>query len=72
MSLSGGVINEPCAAWQRDFCERAKEGSVRDILSLSYDCTTSMLGRLEAAGSRTGPPAADRVVAPSTLLSQAQ
>ncbi|MEZ0497159.1 TIGR02217 family protein [Sphingomonas sp. IW22] len=36
-SLAGGVLNRPCAAWHRDFAERAAASGRGIIWSLSYE-----------------------------------
>src|SRR3546814_12426602 len=37
ISLAGGVLNAPCAAWHADFAQRAKALGLGVIWSLSYE-----------------------------------
>lgn len=63
VSLGGGVLNAPCAAWHRDFAARARELGYEIVWSLSYEPARRALpGGMEAArGGRR--PRAGRLVA---------
>jgi uncharacterized protein (TIGR02217 family) len=70
-SSSGGALNRACAAWHKDFCERAKALGYEIILSLSYElfdehCRDDWKQRAE-----NGEPGLTGWVPPSCLLSPA-
>ncbi|HEX8223933.1 MAG TPA: DUF2460 domain-containing protein [Allosphingosinicella sp.] len=71
ISLSGGVLNGPCAAWHRDFCERAKALSYEPILSLSYELLDQHVWGDWKQRALDGSPALTGWSPPSTLLSPA-
>ena len=63
ISLAAGRLNAPCAAWHRDFAERAKALGYELILSLSYELLDQHVWgdwKQRAAGRIAG---ADRLVA---------
>jgi uncharacterized protein (TIGR02217 family) len=64
-------LNAPCAAWHRDFCERARALGYEIILSLSYELLDAHCpdGWKQRAGN--GDPALTGWEPPSALLSPA-
>jgi uncharacterized protein (TIGR02217 family) len=71
VSLAGGVLNGPCAAWHRDFCERAKALGYELILSLSYELLDQHVWGDWKQRAADGSPALTGWSPPSTLLSPA-
>jgi len=71
ISLAGGVLNAPCAAWHRDFCERAKALGYEIILSLSYELLDQHVWGDWKQRAEDGSPALTGWEPPSTLLSPA-
>jgi uncharacterized protein (TIGR02217 family) len=71
VSLAGGVLNGPCAAWHRDFCERAKTLGYEPILSLSYELLDQHVWGDWKQRAGDGSPALTGWSPPSTLLSPA-
>lgn len=71
VSLGGGVLNGPCAAWHRDFCERAKALGFEPILSLSYELLDQHVWGDWKQRAADGSPALTGWSPPSTLLSPA-
>jgi uncharacterized protein (TIGR02217 family) len=71
VSLAGGVLNAPCAAWHRDFCERAKALGYEIILSLSYELLDQHAWGDWKQRAQDGSPALTGWSPPSTLLSPA-
>ncbi|HEX8620519.1 MAG TPA: DUF2460 domain-containing protein [Allosphingosinicella sp.] len=70
-SLAGGVLNGPCAAWHRDFCERARALGFEPILSLSYELLDQHAWGDWKQRAADGSPALTGWSPPSTLLSPA-
>ena len=68
-SLAGGALNAPCAAWHRDFCERAKALGFEPILSLSYELLDQHAWGDWKQRAADGSPALTGWSPPSTLLS---
>ncbi|HEX6374604.1 MAG TPA: DUF2460 domain-containing protein [Allosphingosinicella sp.] len=71
VSLAGGVLNAPCAAWHRDFCERAGSLGFEPILSLSYELLDQHAWGDWKQRAEDGAPALTGWSPPSTLLSPA-
>jgi hypothetical protein len=71
VSLSGGALNGPCAAWHRDLCERAKALGYELILSLSYELFDQHCPEEWKQRAHDGSPALTGWEPPSTLLSPA-
>lgn len=71
VSLAGGVLNAPCAAWHADFCARAKELGYAMILSLSYELFDAHCWNDWKQRAENGDPAQTGWVPPSALLSPA-
>jgi uncharacterized protein (TIGR02217 family) len=71
ISLAGGVLNAPCAAWHRDFAERAKSLGFELILSLSYELLDQHCWNDWKQRAQDGSPALTGWDPPSTLLSPA-
>jgi hypothetical protein len=71
ISLAGGVLNAPCAAWHADFCERAKALGYELILSLSYELLDQHVWGDWKQRAQDGSPALTGWSPPSTLLSPA-
>ncbi len=71
ISLAGGVLNAPCAAWHRDFCERSKALGYEPILSLSYELLDQHVWGDWKQRAADGSPALTGWSPPSTLLSPA-
>jgi uncharacterized protein (TIGR02217 family) len=71
VSLSGGVLNAPCAAWHTDFATRAKAVGFELILSLSYELFDAHAWEDWKQRAEDGAPALTGWSPPSTLLSPA-
>ncbi len=71
VSLAGGVLNAPCAAWHRDFAARAKALGFGVIWSLSYELFDAHCWNDWKQRAADGSPALTGWVPPSTLLSPA-
>lgn len=71
VSLAGGVLNAPCAAWHRDFCEQAKTLGFEPVLSLSYELLDQHVWGDWKQRAQDGSPALTGWSPPSTLLSPA-
>lgn len=71
VSLAGGVLNAPCAAWHADFCARAKDLGYEMILSLSYELFDAHCWNDWKQRAENGDPAQTGWVPPSALLSPA-
>ncbi|HEX7820327.1 MAG TPA: DUF2460 domain-containing protein [Sphingobium sp.] len=72
VSLAGGALNAPCAAWHRDFARRADALGFGLILSLSYELFDAHCWNDWKQRAADGSPALTGWVPPSTLLSPAQ
>ena len=71
VSLAGGVLNAPCAAWHRDFAARAKAIGMGVIWSLSYELFDAHCWNDWKQRAENGDPALTGWEPPSTLLSPA-
>ncbi len=71
VSLAGGVLNAACAAWHRDFAERAVALGFGLIWSLSYELFDAHCWSDWKQRAADGAPALTGWVPPSTLLSPA-
>ena len=71
MTLAGGALNAPCAAWHRDFATRAKALGYELILSLSYELFDEHCPEAWKQRAADGSPALTGWTPPSTLLSPA-
>jgi uncharacterized protein (TIGR02217 family) len=71
VSLAGGTLNAPCAAWHRDFAERAKALGYEIILSLSFELFDAHCWNDWKQRTADGAPALTGWEPPSTLLSPA-
>ncbi len=71
VSLAGGVLNEPCAAWHRSFAEQAKIRDFEVIWSLSYELFDAHCWNDWKQRAHDGSPALTGWEPPSTLLSPA-
>ncbi|HEY0411903.1 MAG TPA: DUF2460 domain-containing protein [Allosphingosinicella sp.] len=71
VSLAGGVLNGPCAAWHRDFAARAKALGFELILSLSYELLDRHCWNDWKQRTGDGSPALTGWDPPSALLSPA-
>ncbi|MGP7796943.1 DUF2460 domain-containing protein [Sphingomonas sp. CLY1604] len=71
VSLAGGVLNVACAAWHRDFAERAKALGYAVIWSLSYELFDAHCWNDWKQRAADGAPALTGWEPPSTLLSPA-
>ena len=71
VSLAGGVLNAPCAAWHRDFAERAKAMGMGIVWSLSYELFDAHCWQDWKQRAENGDPALTGWEPPSTLLSPA-
>ncbi len=71
VSLTGGALNAPCAAWHADFAARAAALDYALIVSLSYELFDAHCGNDWKQRAWTGDPALTGWVPPSTLLSPA-
>ncbi|WP_337137634.1 DUF2460 domain-containing protein [Sphingomonas aquatica] len=70
-SLTGGVLNVACAAWHRDFAERARALGYDVIWSLSYELFDAHCWGDWKQRAVDGSPALTGWEPPSTLLSPA-
>jgi uncharacterized protein (TIGR02217 family) len=71
VSLAGGVLNAPCAAWHSDFAARAKALGFELIWSLSYELLDQHCWGDWKQRAGDGSPALTGWSPPSTLLSPA-
>ncbi|MDO7834940.1 DUF2460 domain-containing protein [Sphingobium sp. HBC34] len=71
VSLTGGALNAPCAAWHRDFAGQAKALGFDVIWSLSYELFDAHCWNDWKQRAENGDPALTGWVPPSTLLSPA-
>jgi uncharacterized protein (TIGR02217 family) len=71
VSLAGGVLNAPCAAWHCDFAERSKALGFELIWSLSYELLDQHVWGDWKQRAQDGSPALTGWSPPSTLLSPA-
>ncbi|HEU4959893.1 MAG TPA: DUF2460 domain-containing protein [Sphingomonas sp.] len=71
VSLAGGVLNAPCAAWHKDFAERAQALGYDVIWSLSYELLDQHCWNDWKQRAWDGSPALTGWEPPSTLLSPA-
>jgi uncharacterized protein (TIGR02217 family) len=71
VSLAGGALNAPCAAWHRDFAGRAKALGFEPILSLSYELLDQHCWNDWKQRAEDGSPALTAWEPPSALLSPA-
>jgi uncharacterized protein (TIGR02217 family) len=71
VTLDGGAINDPCAAWHRDFAARANALGFGLILSLSYELFDAHCPEAWKQRAENGDPALTGWEPPSTLLSPA-
>jgi uncharacterized protein (TIGR02217 family) len=71
VSLAGGVLNAPCAAWHSDFAARAKALGFELIWSLSYELLDQHVWGDWKQRAEDGSPALTGWSPPSTLLSPA-
>ncbi|WP_062792008.1 DUF2460 domain-containing protein [Sphingobium chlorophenolicum] len=71
VSLAGGVLNAPCAAWHGDFARRAKALGLGVIWSLSYELFDAHCWNDWKQRAEDGSPALTGWSPPSTLLSPA-
>jgi uncharacterized protein (TIGR02217 family) len=71
VSLAGGVLNAPCAAWHSDFAARAKALGFDLIWSLSYELLDQHVWGDWKQRAQDGSPALTGWSPPSTLLSPA-
>lgn len=71
VSLAGGTLNAPCAAWHLDFAARAKALGFGLILSLSYELLNEHCWNDWKQRAQNGDPALTGWDPPSTLLSPA-
>jgi uncharacterized protein (TIGR02217 family) len=72
VSLTGGVLNGPCAAWHADFATRAKALGYALIWSLSYELLDQHVWGDWKQRAADGSPALTGWEPPSALLSPAQ
>lgn len=71
VSLAGGALNTPCAAWHRDFAVRAAAMGMGVIWSLSYELFDAHCWNDWKQRAENGDPALTGWAPPSTLLSPA-
>lgn len=71
VSLAGGVLNTPCAAWHRDFAAHAKAHGHELIFSLSYELLDLHCWNDWKQRGADGAPALTGWEPPSALLSPA-
>ncbi len=71
VSLAGGVLNEPCAAWHRSFATEAKRRGFDVIWSLSYELFDAHCWNDWKQRAHDGSSALTGWEPPSTLLSPA-
>ncbi|HEY0621769.1 DUF2460 domain-containing protein [Sphingomonas sp.] len=70
-SLTGGALNAPCAAWHRDFADRAKALGFGVIWSLSYELFDAHCWNDWKQRAADGSPGLTGWAPPSALLSPA-
>jgi uncharacterized protein (TIGR02217 family) len=71
VSLAGGALNGPCAAWHGDLLERSAALGIEIILSLSYELFDAHCWNDWKQRAANGDPALTGWEPPSTLLSPA-
>lgn len=71
VSLAGGTLNAPCAAWHADFAARARAMGFGVIWSLSYELFDAHCWNDWKQRAENGDPALTGWSPPSTLLSPA-
>ncbi len=71
VSLTGGALCAPCAAWHADWCARLKAAGLGYIPSLSYEVFDANCWNDWKQRAADGSPALTGWVPPSTLLSPA-
>lgn len=71
VTLTGGALNAPCAAWHADFAARAMAHGFSLIVSLSYELFDAHCPADWKQRAFDGAPALTGWVPPSTLLSPA-
>src|SRR3546814_11536749 len=71
VSLTGGTVNAPCAAWHRDFAARAKALGLGVIFSHSYELLNEPCWYDWKQRAENGDPALTGWEPPSALLSPA-
>ena len=71
VSLAGGTLNGPCAAWHRDFAARAGALGFSPIFSLSYELLDQHCWNDWKQRDMDGAPALTGWAPPSALLSPA-
>lgn len=71
VTLAGGALNAPTAAWHADFAARLKAAGFGLIVSLSYELFDSNCPAAWKQRAANGDAAATGYVPPSTLLSPA-
>ncbi|HEX8124626.1 MAG TPA: DUF2460 domain-containing protein [Allosphingosinicella sp.] len=71
ISLAGGVLNAPCAAWHSDFAAHARALGFELIWSLSYELLDQHVWGDWKQRAQDGSPALTGWSPPSTLLSPA-
>lgn len=71
VSLAGGALNRPCAAWHADFLARAGALGFKPILSLSYELFDAHCWNDWKQRASDGSPGLTGWVPPSALLSPA-
>lgn len=71
VSLAGGTLNGPCAAWHRDFAARAGALGFSPIFSLSYELLDQHVWNDWKQRDMDGAPALTGWAPPSALLSPA-
>lgn len=71
VSLDGGALNGPCAAWHRDLAERCRALGFELILSVSYELLDQHCRGDWKQRAENGDPALTGWSPPSTLLSPA-
>ncbi|WP_420606229.1 DUF2460 domain-containing protein [Novosphingopyxis sp.] len=72
VSLAGGTLNAPCAAWHRDFAARAIAMGFETIFSLSFELFDEHCWNDWKQRAENGDAARTGWEPPSTLLSPAQ
>lgn len=71
VSLGGGALNAPCAAWHADWAARLKAAGLSLIVSLSYELFDANCWNDWKQRAANGDPALTGWTPPSTLLSPA-
>ncbi|BAV66234.1 DUF2460 domain-containing protein [Sphingobium cloacae] len=71
VTLEGGALNGPCAAWHEDFARRSKAMGLGVIWSLSYELFDAHCPEAWKQRAENGDPALTGWEPPSTLLSPA-